>query len=100
MKLINADALCAYLNEWSRKLHAGVYHNDAIIMDVLTSVFEYIANMPTVDAEPVRHGRWIFDNGVDHCYKCSECKGAKPPHYIADNYCPNCGAKMDEEAKE
>ena len=65
-------------------------------------VLDRIYAAPPVDAEPVRHGRWIFDNGVDHCCKCSECKGAKPPHYIADNYCPNCGAKMrgDKDATE
>lgn len=94
MKLIDADALCAYLNEWSRKLHAGVYHNDAIIMDVLTSVFEYIANMPTVDAEPVRHGRW--ESECEPHYKCSCCE-----HWIhlyqPMPYCPNCGAKMRGE---
>ena len=60
------------------------------------TIGKIIKECTTIDAEPVRHGRWIFDNGVDHCYKCSECKGAKPPHYIADNYCPNCGAKMME----
>lgn len=60
---------------------------------------------PTIDAEPVRHGRWIeaHDNdGLD--YECSnqKCKcrisynGAKVSGDF--NYCPNCGAKMDEEA--
>ena len=53
---------------------------------------------PAVDAEPVRHGRWFFDSGVDHCEKCTECKSPKPPHYISDNYCPNCGAKMDGDS--
>ena len=23
---------------------------------------------------PVLHGRWVFDSGVDYCYKCSECR--------------------------
>lgn len=50
---------------------------------------------PAVDAEPVRHGRWFFDSGIDYCEKCTECKSPKPPHYISDNYCPNCGVKMD-----
>ena len=40
----------------------------------------------------VKHGRWI---DMDDHVMCS-CCGAT--HYGADkNYCPNCGAKMDEE---
>ena len=53
---------------------------------------------PTVDAAPVRHGRWIIDN-VNGKIACSDCgciylgyNGRLPP-----NYCPNCGAKMDLE---
>ena len=46
------------------------------------------------DVEPVRHGHWV-DN-THYCgWTCSECgdhDGAK-----TDNYCHNCGAKMDEE---
>ena len=38
--------------------------------------------------------RWVFDSGVDYCYKCSECRAKKPPAYIDDNFCPNCGADM------
>ena len=44
----------------------------------------------------IKTGKWIFDAGVDYCYKCSECDAMKPPHYIYDNYCPKCGAKMME----
>ena len=66
-----------------------------ILSKVVEAIYNVIQSAPTVDAEPVRHGEWIFDNGVDYCYKCSECKAAKPPHYITDNYCPNCGAKME-----
>ena len=55
---------------------------------------------PTIDAEPVKHGRWIekqqaisyCEDDVDVFYKCSVCGCqccGEPP------YCPNCGAKMD-----
>lgn len=59
------------------------------------TIGKIIKACPTVEAEPVRHGRWIFDDGVEYCYKCSECKAVTPPHYIAHDYCPHCGAKMD-----
>lgn len=52
------------------------------------------------DLVEVKHGRWIFDIGVDFCHKCSECQRMKPPHYIDENFCPNCGAKMDGEREE
>lgn len=56
--------------------------------------------IPAADVAPVRYGRWIFDSGIDFCYKCSECQSKKPPHYVGANYCPNCGVKMNGERKE
>jgi hypothetical protein len=53
---------------------------------------------PTVDAEPVRHGRWIYL--YDGNYKCSECGSwwtcEETPIESGMLFCPNCGAKMDE----
>lgn len=65
--------------------------------------FSIIQGMETIDAEPVRHEHWIeaHDNdGMD--YECSnrkcQCRisynGAKVSGDF--NYCPNCGANMDE----
>ena len=52
-----------------------------------------VDQMPTVEAEPARHGRWISERVLDVvALKCSECM-----HYtdtIMSNYCPGCGAKM------
>lgn len=45
---------------------------------------------PTLDAVPVRHGKWT----VTPVYiKCSEC--GESFMLIPQNYCPNCGARMD-----
>ena len=60
----------------------------------------FIKNRPAADVAPVRHGRWETSSGL---YSCSEC-GITCPYdvqadvieYWACNYCPNCGAKMDE----
>lgn len=59
---------------------------------------EAIERMPTVEAEPIKHGHWIFNpkDAIEMMFtlpKCSEC-GAESPN--GGNYCPNCGAKMDE----
>ena len=62
-----------------------------------TKAIEYVIdNIPTVEAEPVRHGNWVRnDNGT---YSCSECYSWIPneQHHYA-RYCLFCGAKMSEE---
>ena len=68
---------------------------------------------PTVDAEPIRHGHWIRTEAYPHRVVCSEChrtyvrneniiegryKGDEivPIYCTEAEYCPHCGAKMDE----
>ena len=61
----------------------------------------WVEVQPAADVAPVRHGRWIdaypniepnpmFMYGI-----CSEC-GFEQGISKYLNYCPNCGAKMDE----
>lgn len=54
---------------------------------------------PTVDAEPVRHGRWIetYAYGAWHydCPFCNEGYATKEREKKPINFCPDCGAKMD-----
>lgn len=60
--------------------------------------------LPAVDAETVRHGKWIVveDEYGDYA-RCSVC-GDEFICWEGDcaitNYCPNCGAKMDLEDDE
>lgn len=56
--------------------------------------------IPAADVAPVRHGRWV---SVPHklARVCSVCNHDEPYKFAdidADvyDYCPNCGAKMDE----
>lgn len=54
-----------------------------------------INEAPAVDAEPVRHGEWEDDAYIWRCTLCH--KGLLVEDGCADmNYCPHCGAKMDE----
>lgn len=64
----------------------------------LEDVEEWLNKQPTVEAELVRHGRWIHD--INNLYGCSECLGreAMSPKLLKP-YCPYCGAKMDGGAK-
>ena len=57
-----------------------------------------IARFTAVDAEPVRHGKWVYGDDVD--IQCSECgKDAMSDWMkytqVYSPYCPWCGAKMD-----
>lgn len=49
---------------------------------------------PTIEAEPVRHGDWVKYPHGSGIY-CSECHKKRRYKDIHDEYCPNCGAKMD-----
>ena len=63
-------------------------------------VIEIIEKQHTSDVVPVRHGRWVIieilcGGGKERkYYRCSECNKA---NVIRSNYCPNCGARMDEQ---
>ena len=62
-------------------------------------ILALVDEVPTVDAEPVKHGHWIFNpkDAIEMMFtlpKCSEC-GAESAD--GGNYCPNCGAKMEIE---
>lgn len=67
--------------------------------------YKFLAEQPTIEAETVRHGRWVYDEtigGMKH-YNCTNCKEHNPGNEcIADEnqilwfeYCPKCGARMD-----
>lgn len=53
---------------------------------------ELIRNIPAADVAPVRHGRWKrYGKNLGECSECGEIVS------VRNNYCPNCGAKMDLE---
>ena len=51
-----------------------------------------------VDVAPVRHGRWVKQEKYTFgtMYGCSICGNRILDNGHSRNYCPNCGAKMDE----
>lgn len=83
--------------------------NMAVLMDA-APYFEKAAQMleklPAADVAPVGHGRWddipntymsvASKDGAYHgnATSCSVCHEVNPNAY-KNNYCPNCGAKMD-----
>lgn len=85
MRLIDADALPKYTGY-------------ALSADEVAKAVE---NAPTIEAEPVRRGRW--GEGINDKWVCSECGTGNNYAYswditgyqLQDRYCPNCGAKME-----
>ena len=64
-----------------------------------------IKAIPAADVAQVRLGRWICINKSYGEYECSVCNGVDSncsdyygTHVVTEQeYCPNCGAKMDLE---
>lgn len=69
-------------------------------------VADDLKKLPSADAEPVKHGRWIDaeiqleSGGSMPIQACSLCKTFYPLAYTGGGhrFCPNCGARMDGEA--
>ena len=68
---------------------------------VLMKLMQAISDMPAADVAPVVHGHWIekekYTFGI--MYDCSLCDNRILDNGYSWNYCPNCGAKMDEEVE-
>ena len=68
-------------------------HYDDGYRDAMDNVDDWMDGNQ-VEADPVRHGRWLVDSRTGMSF-CSECLD-----YAVEadtNYCPNCGAKMGLE---
>ena len=54
-----------------------------------------IRYMDAADVAPVRHGRWKrYGKNLGECSECGEIVS------VRNNYCPNCGAQMDEKEND
>ena len=100
----------------SRLIDADVFMENIVsIADLRTistkTIGEVLDKTPTVDAVPVRHGRWIkkryWSEGVGmgesygYWYACSECNHEVKSGYggCSDRFCSNCGADMREDSE-
>ena len=93
VRLIDADKFEVYsYTRTSLDFDAGVL-----------SVLEKLDAAPTIDAAPVRHGKIIetIENGrMKRVFSCCGTDFTKMTCWMTPNYCPNCGAKMDEKVSE
>ena len=96
MRLIDADEFIKYWNSNYRHQYA----NDRFLF-----ALENFAISPEIEAEPVRHAKWIR-NGEEfiYIYRCSACGEISNENILKcdipeGNYCKYCGAKMDGDKK-
>jgi len=81
-KWINTDAAYAVLTAY--------YHHSTDAQHA--ALREALGQVESVDAVPVRHGRWTDkDGGIATCSVCGDRWGV----WSVMQYCPSCGAKMD-----
>lgn len=76
------------------------------VIDKLTMLFPLLKKrtiknilkaVPTADVQPVVRGEWeLVDGAEPRRYGCSVCKRLS---WDETNFCPNCGARMVEDAK-
>ena len=60
-----------------------------------------IESFPIADVAPVVHGQWETNSDRPDSLICSVCKcGFDMWKHDPHNYCPNCGAKMDEKEND
>lgn len=94
-RLIDADALME-LYEMGDELK----NYEKVLPVPLPVIQQNIKDMPTIDAEPVKHGRWerLPDNEEwAYCSQCHCCWEWEIINNCNVRYCPNCGAKMEVE---
>ena len=101
MRLIDADALIDNIPQADLNNDKKISKCGAIADMVLL-----VCDAPTINAVPVVRGEWVLQGENEHdCEtsleeKCSLC-GRYVYRYdteLQDNYCPNCGAKMEDKS--
>lgn len=68
--------------------------------NVYSELHDMIEELPS--AEPIRHGKWRKVDyqicvGKGAFVDALECSVCEEPNYEMSNYCPRCGARMDED---
>ncbi len=111
-RLIDADALKTALYYDVSKGTYGEFTDGSEVSLTDREILKLIDEQPTIDAEPVKHGKWKQLAGVQECfdiagiktwaikYMCESCgfqTFAIEGHFAQYNYCPQCGADMRGE---
>ena len=111
-ELISREAAVKTLKEKACSYVVSMFATSSdcnLAREIATECANEVQNMDAVDAEPVRHGKWIergdddMDEGFFACSVCRDERCFSEEVYKSEqaarfaHYCPNCGAKMDNE---
>lgn len=91
MRLIDADYLLDVL-----RVHEDEWDTPDETWRPESDYAGAIKAAPTIEAEPVRRGEWVREDEYSDLWVCDQCGFAGE---YKDNYCPNCGARMDGDNK-
>lgn len=75
------------------------YPDKAVYNAAISDMCDMLTHFPAADVQEIRRGRWLHlhldpDNITGHTKgECSICGKLR----IVDNYCPNCGTRMEVE---
>ena len=86
-RLINAEAFHKFIEKQDEGADYTIYHFK-----------EWLEQQPIIEAKPVVHGHWETNSDRPDSLICSVCNcGFDMWKHDSHNFCPNCGAKMDEK---
>lgn len=89
-RLIDANAFTAQYGDY--------YAEEGTESGFIGTVGCLISKQPTIEAEPVRHGRWINDTFCSECKRFPVDVSVSISNQELTKYfsrCPHCGARMD-----
>lgn len=100
MRLVDADEAIPTLEGLTEQVQT---EGATLVKALIFAALKSRSVIPTVDAVPVKHGRWIkrgYACGESE-YKCSACGETEWRTSSARmKYCMFCGAKMDGETDD
>lgn len=99
MRLIDADAL-------AERMYHEAFETDSSLQKwdsgcwIRYKMFENaMAEAPTVDAAPIRRGKWINVTNGRGGRECNQCHNYAPAWQTGEehltDFCSNCGARME-----
>lgn len=100
---INLELAISVIEEKQRNLcpmgtygRSYVYGSDREKYDNWNEIIDTLENFSTTDVVPVVHGNWEKLDWIKSGLRCSNCFHVFKKELLwKDNYCPNCGARMD-----
>lgn len=83
----------------NQEVYSNNFGNDPIdkyTIAIIDNDAQTIAQLPSADVQPVRHGKWMkkwhtgFHKELPCCSVCGHCAA------FWWDYCPSCGARMEQ----